>query len=374
MATLPHLLLVEDNPVNALIVIRGLADQYDIEHVETAEACQEAIASKVPDIVLLDVVLPGSDGYSICRQLRADSATHHLPVIFVSAKDAMEDRLAGYDAGGNDFLVKPISIAELKQKAALAMRFAENNRHLRSDVDSAFRTAMSAMSSAAELGVVLHFFRESFTAASVAHLAKHVIETMGRLDLDASVQLRGRYGTCSMNAEGFCSPLEDSILSNVRDSGRIFDMGRRTAINYERVTLVAKNMPKDNADQYGRLRDSLTLLAEGIDARMQALDNEEHVLRRNKVLQELTQTAESVRDNLDSHLRQLSVLYSTQIRKVVGEVSDSMVFLGLSAYQSEGLNKILDTTQSQIEEVEDLLVEIKGDMTKLMQGIRKTAD
>jgi CheY-like chemotaxis protein len=319
-------------------------------------------------------MMPGIDGYTVCRKLRASDNHHHLPVIFVSGKDAMEDRLEGYDAGGDDFLVKPVSLAELRQKVGVVLRYAEQNRSLSQNVDSAFRTAMTAMSSAAEMGVVLHFFRESFSTQTYAALGRQILGAMSQLGLDSSVQLRSRYGEHNLTAEGLCSPLEASILSNVRASGRIVDLGARTAINYERVTLLAKNMPREDVDRYGRLRDALALLAEGIDARIKGLDDEESLTRRNRALTQVAATAARIQSDLDFHLRQLDIRHTMQIRKLVGDVSEALVFLGISAREATVLRQVITTAEDQIVEVGDLHGAIQADINRLLAAVKGLAD
>lgn len=374
MTARPRLLLVEDNLMNARLMIGGLEDAYAVTHVETGESALDWLAGELPDLILLDVILPGEDGYTVCRRLREDSRTADIPVIFVSAMDGMEDRLNGYAAGGDDFLVKPVAFAELKQKVSVVLRYAENKRDLKQNVDSAFRTAMTAMSSAAELGILLHFFRESFGADSYAALGRNILSVLAQLGLDGSLQIRSRFGTHNLSADGFCSPLEASILGNVRSAGRLVDLGPRTAINYDRITIIVHNMPREDAERYGRLRDVLAQLAEGVDARVRALDDEASLRKRNLALSELATSAQAVRADLDYHLKQLDIRHTMQLRRLIGDVSESMVFLGLGQREAGVLRQVLETANRQIEEVGDLHGAIQADIDRLMTAIRLLAD
>lgn len=374
MDTQPRLLFVEDDPINARITMAGLADAYEVVHMPSGEAAREWLAGNAPDLALLDVLLPAMDGYALCKSLRADDRTRDVPVIFVSSMDEMDDRLRGYEAGGDDFLVKPVVLAELKQKIGVVLRYAENKRSLRENADSAFRTAMTAMSSAAELGVILHFFRESFTADSYTALGRLILGALSQLGLEGSLQLRSRFGDHNLNADGLCSPLEVSILGNVRSAGRLVDLGARTAINYDLVTIIVKNMPLEDADRYGRLRDVLAQLAEGVDARIRALDDAAALRRRNNSLSDLAAEAQSVRSDLDYNVRQLEIRHKMQMKKLVGDISEAMVFLGLSAREAGVLRQVLDTANSQIDEVSDLREAIQAQGERLLAAIRRVSD
>ncbi|WP_062015982.1 PleD family two-component system response regulator [Aureimonas sp. AU4] len=102
-------LVVDDVQINLRLMEIRLQEEY--YEVRTAGSGQEAIAicqAEPIDIVLLDVMMPGMDGYETCRRIKADPATHHIPVVLVTALDGAEDRVTGLESGADDFLVKPV--------------------------------------------------------------------------------------------------------------------------------------------------------------------------------------------------------------------------------------------------------------------------
>jgi two-component system cell cycle response regulator len=105
-----RVLVVDDIPANVkLLEARLSAEYFD---VATASSGAEALAAcerAECDIVLLDVMMPGLDGFEVCRQLKSNPATHHIPVVMVTALDQPSDRVAGLQAGADDFLTKPVS-------------------------------------------------------------------------------------------------------------------------------------------------------------------------------------------------------------------------------------------------------------------------
>ncbi|MDY6953563.1 MAG: response regulator, partial [Thermodesulfobacteriota bacterium] len=111
-------LLIVDDEVNVLKTYQRLL--LDAGHEIVCAASGEEALKKAPefkpDIVLLDIMMPGMDGYEVCEQLKANEETNEAEVIFVSAKGETRDRLKGYSVRSSDFLVKPFSPAELRAK------------------------------------------------------------------------------------------------------------------------------------------------------------------------------------------------------------------------------------------------------------------
>ena len=104
-----RILVVDDIEANVrLLEAKLTAEYYDVSVAYDGMAALEKAAAELPDIILLDVMMPELDGFETCRRLKADPATRHIPVVLVTALDGRRDRLTGLDAGADDFLTKPI--------------------------------------------------------------------------------------------------------------------------------------------------------------------------------------------------------------------------------------------------------------------------
>jgi len=146
-AAKPTVLIVDDTPENLTIMNALLKDLYRTQIATNGErALRIATAEPHPDLVLLDIMMPGMDGYEVCRRLKADPATRSIPVIFLTAQTEVADEQMGFDVGGADYITKPISppIVLARVATQLAMKAAadflrDRNAYLATEVDRRVR-------------------------------------------------------------------------------------------------------------------------------------------------------------------------------------------------------------------------------------------
>src|SRR5690606_19356712 len=112
-------LIVDDTPANLSVLLECLGrNGYRVLVAEDGEDALEQVAHAPPDLVLLDVMMPGIDGFETCRRLRANPATRDIPVIFMTALTDTREKLAGFEAGGVDYITKPVQHEEALARVA----------------------------------------------------------------------------------------------------------------------------------------------------------------------------------------------------------------------------------------------------------------
>ena len=108
------ILIVDDEPKNIQLLGNLLEEnRYETEFAMNGEQALEWTESRPFDLILLDVMMPGMDGYQVCRRIKADAGTRHIPIIFLTAKTETEDIIKGFNAGASDYITKPFRHQEL---------------------------------------------------------------------------------------------------------------------------------------------------------------------------------------------------------------------------------------------------------------------
>ena len=118
-----HILVVDDLPMHVDYLREELeALGFEVSTASAGEACLERVNQKTPDLILLDYAMPGMDGLSVLKILRAEEAYAALPVILLTARKDVEDRVEGLDAGADDYITKPFSVNELVARVKAVLR------------------------------------------------------------------------------------------------------------------------------------------------------------------------------------------------------------------------------------------------------------
>ena len=118
-----NILLVEDDDNVALTVDRCLRrENYKVTLAANGNQALEMVHRTIPDLILLDVTMPGMDGYTVCREIRSDANVKHVPIIFLTAHTLDEDRITGFRAGADDYINKPFNLQELLLRVQAVLR------------------------------------------------------------------------------------------------------------------------------------------------------------------------------------------------------------------------------------------------------------
>ena len=132
------ILTVDDTPDNIALVSGLLKELY---HVRVAtngkDALHIAFSSDPPDLILLDIMMPGMDGYEVCRQLKSDSQTSEIPVIFLTTKSDVADEEKGFELGAVDYVTKPISPPLLLARIRTHLRLKRITDYLKGKLEDA---------------------------------------------------------------------------------------------------------------------------------------------------------------------------------------------------------------------------------------------
>lgn len=273
--------------VTALAALEGLpVKPVEVTNGTTALTAMEGTTAS-EDVVLLDIEMPGIDGLEVCRRLRA-SGHRRKTIIFLSAHDDLETRLAAYEAGGNDFIVKPADLAAIAAAVTHAVAIYEERRQLAEQAHLAANTAITAVASVSDLWPVVDFLRSGVQLSSVLNVGQALMQAASSYGMAVLVGLRGGGGIV-LSSQGECSELERSILSHAAGIDRVFVMGNRMAINFPNATMVVSGVPKDDPARIDRLRDYLSIMAEAASHRIDLLAAEQRRLHQARAVVDAVQ-------------------------------------------------------------------------------------
>ncbi len=258
--------VVDDNAPQRFILSKLLGNDYDVEAFESGDAflaSTEAFA-----VVLLDIGMPGLDGYDTCRALRKRPGGNAVSVVFVSAHDTADDRVAAYEAGGDDYVLKPVAAHELRHKLSSIVAHREAIHTLAHQSNKAQVLVQKAFSKVGDLGMVVDALRKLAAQGSHEAVADLLVSILKAWDLNGAVRVIGEGGPLDRTTDGPLSPLAASVLATRRDSGHLFEFGSRALVTYPYIAILIHNLPIDEPERRAGLREHLSTLAECADLRI----------------------------------------------------------------------------------------------------------
>lgn len=189
-----NVLVVDDTETNIDILVETLGDVYDVSVAMDGESALEDIAERKPDLILLDIMMPGMDGYEVCERLKKNNSTKNIPVIFLTAMTEEQDEAKGLALGAVDYITKPFSPDLVKSRVRNQLELKRHRDHLEelvrertAQLIKAFETIKSAsldtilrLSRAAE-------YKDEDIGAHILRMSNYSAAIAGRMGLDEKV-------------------------------------------------------------------------------------------------------------------------------------------------------------------------------------------
>lgn len=129
----PTILVVDDEPFNLSLMNEILKNNYTVLKANNGPEALGIAFANPPDLILIDVMMPSMDGFEVCRQLKGNAATMHVPVIFITAKNEIKDEELGFSVGASDFIHKPISAPIVTARVRTHLKVKLMQDYLRSE-------------------------------------------------------------------------------------------------------------------------------------------------------------------------------------------------------------------------------------------------
>jgi len=343
-----RLLAIDDDRISQKVICRSLGTEgVEVRTADDGEAGIAAALSDPPDVILLDVEMPGLNGYEVCERLRGEPLTQGVPIIFLSACSSLRERMLGYEVGGDDYLVKPFERENLLARIRVLTRFRHQREELTEQYEMAQKVAHVALSSTSELAQVVQFVEKSYAYRGPGELASGLFDVTEQLDLSCCLAVRDEGGQEEggeqwFSSDGIISPLEQDLIEMSDRQQRFVDFSDKTLINYGRLRLLVRNMPLHDRERYGRLKDLLPVLLSASEAKLNTFSVERVLLDQGR---EMLTAFSRIRTDF-YHLAKGLIGSQEQatklLREMVGNLNYDLLRMGLEEDQEEYLVARID--------------------------------
>lgn len=336
------ILLIDDDPDLQKFLQRFLGQAgFEVLAAEDGEQGFNLLLEHAADIsaVISDVEMPNLNGYQLCEKIRADTRFEKLPFIFVSAHTNLEEKLKGYEVGGDEYIGKPLQAEEVIIKVKNIVDNKIQHESLNKQVSDSFNAAMQAMTYSSHLGQILQFLQEAVHCTTFTQLADSIFNTTNSFGLNTTIQFYTRNNAQSFRPQGNVTPLEENVIELSRKKGRFFDFSARTVINYEDFSLLVKNMPLDDAEKYGAIKDILGNFCNAIEAATKIILSRNETQHKNQTMASVNAALEAIERTLTSVQRETAMV----IEDMMTDVDEAMLTLGLTNNQEDQVRFITQT-------------------------------
>ena len=133
-------LVVDDNKINIDILVDALHSDYEISVAMNGKSALQIVNTDLPDLILLDIMMPGMDGYEVCRRLKSEPKTSKIPIIFITSMSEVQNKTRGFDLGAVDYVTKPFEAAEVKARVKTHLSLVLANKKLHQLAETDFLT------------------------------------------------------------------------------------------------------------------------------------------------------------------------------------------------------------------------------------------
>ncbi len=367
------ILIVDDAADNRLLLSMILEDDYQILEADSGMRCLELVSELSPNLILLDVNMPGMSGYEVCVKLRQQVETKNIPVIFVSALDSAEERLEGFEAGCDEYITKPINEEDLTSKISFRLSYQKELSRVQLEARDAMNVAMEAMTSSSELGQVIQFVKSVQELNSIKAVGTAVINMVKDFGLTACALLKG-----AVPVHIACDELsmEAKVLDRFQYSAeRVINVGIRTIIHSDDFVLLVKDMPLEDESRYGRLKDHLAVLCDIANGRLLTLNAQLNLVNQrkeilNKVISIIQNKIEEMTDKMKTH--HAKIMHS--MGAMVDELEDMLFGLGLEEDQEKALRDLASKTSTQFSEANQSTDKLNEDLGLILETLYKVLE
>lgn len=320
-----------------------LGSQFDIAiAVSYNETLDLAASQPIKFVMLMDETQDGAATLALVRQLSDTKSLSEIPLVLLAKQaQSLETRMAFFDAGCDDH-IQDESASELQMRLMRVIFNKIANDQLKKKLVQANEMAFIAMSDTSDLGVNIQFLLDVNRCDNIDEAGMRLFQALKSYNINCSLQIRSRYGVKNMEANGMAKELESTLMTECKDKGRYVDFGRRSIMNYGRISLLVRNMPVDDENKYGAIKDNVFSLLQGLDARLNALDNVESLKLESQLVGRLTSRMRELIEEVDAGYHLTMTRIAAAVEDIADGIEREIQFLGMDEAQEKAIQKIME--------------------------------
>lgn len=362
MAGQHTILAVDDEPINLAVINELLEGHYTILTADNGQACLKLVNETPPDLILMDVSMPTLDGIETCKQLKEDFNTSSIPIIFVSALSSHKEKMVGYKAGAEDYVCKPFDGDELFAKVALTLSASAAIAEYEKNASETMNMAMTALTTAGNVGTALQFSNASLLTSTADELAELLLEYYSIYGLIVTLRYAQENSIKFYSHSLPVSEVEKKLMNQANEQGRFIDFGKRTLVNYERISVLIKNMPIDDEQKFGDMKDNLGFIGDAAEARAKSIEIE-------KALNTIILSSKEILTEIDQEYKSNGMKNDSILALLHQKMGDAFQFLEMRVEDEDSLISILVDAESQSKTLYKDGLNIEAKITRLMSDI-----
>lgn len=365
MRTNYKVFVVDDDNTTEIMVESMLDTQAIVEYFPSGAACINRLSEGFPDIFLLDVEMPEMNGYELCRQIKEKPEGKHIPVVFLSSHDRIEDVLAGYDAGAEDYVVKPFEHIGLQRKIDNLLRIVDDRMEAQAQAKAAEEIVDIFSASLNDNAILIKYLRSLNECAGFRDVVASTLAALDAYHLEGAIQVRMRDVEDTFSHAGENWPMEIAVMNHVRNMGDVFQFKTRAVFNFGHISILITNVPINDPELSGRIRDNLAIVAESANAKLTAIQSgadKQHL--RTEIAELIGGLSKSV-SSFGHHYDEARYKASLHTSSLVERLLAIIAHLGMNSEEENGLINLVRTDSEKLIDLFDFAGETSNELADL---------
>lgn len=331
-----------------------------------------ALDEKNYRIVVYDGLTDPSLDLPYCQEIATLLSPKGLPLLVLTNGVSPEEKLKAFEVGCDDLIdINVATVDEINARITKSIFHRIANEQLQKRLELATETARNAMVDNSDLGANIQFLLAVNDCDNLDQVGQQFFSTIERYGLRCSLQMRSTLGIKDMEAHGMAKDLESQLLFQLKDSSRYIDFGVRTIVNYGRVSLLIKNMPVDDPEKYGAIKDNTFSLLQGLNARILALEDRCGLLEEREALLKISQDVKGVMSTIKQSYQAVMRQILTEVENAVEMIEHRLPHLALNEVDESFMFSVTDQLVKETNEVFNNGLKVDEIFERLEQALQR---